>query len=54
MSKFEANEEEPPLKRKEDPMSPLPRKRQKERSHRVIDPQAQLEKLQQELKAARP
>ena len=35
-------------------MPPLPKKRKKERSHRVVDPQAELEKLNQELKAARP
>ena len=52
-SEFEVDEEEPPLNRKEDPVSPLPRKRQKERSHRVIDPQEVLEKLQQELKEAK-
>ena len=44
-SEYEANEEEPPLKRKEDLVPPLPRKRQKERSHRVIDTQTELEKL---------
>ena len=35
-------------------MPPLPKKRQKERYHRVVDPQAKLEKLKQELKAAKP
>ena len=39
---------------KQDPMRPLPRKRQKERSHRVVDPQAELEKLKQKLKAIKP
>ena len=35
-------------------MPPLPKKREKERSHRAIDPQSELEKLKQELKATRP
>ena len=35
-------------------MPSLPKKRQKERSHKVFDLQAEMEKLKQELKATRP
>ena len=51
---YEADEEEPLIKKKQEPLSPMPKKRQKERSYRVVDPQAKLEKLKQELKAAKP
>ena len=35
---YEADEEEPLLKKRQDPVSPPPKKRQKERSHRIVDP----------------
>ena len=53
-SKFEAKKEDPLIQKKEEIPAKPPKKRKKEKSHRIIDPQEELGRLQQELKAARP
>ena len=53
-SEFEADEEEPFIKKKEELLAKPLKRRKKEKSHKIVDPQEELGRLQRELKAACP
>ena len=53
-SEFEADEEEPLIRKKEEIPAKPPKRRKKGKSHRIADPEEELGRLQQELKVACP
>ena len=53
-SEFKAEKEDPLIRKKAELLAKPPKKRKKEKSHRIINLEEELGRLQQELKAAHP